>query len=315
MPLASLSGLLTQLGFMAFLVILGFFVGRGFRPDIRSFANLLIYCITPVVNFGAILQIKFTPAYLLLPVIVLCCGAAVSSAAYFLSKFAKVKKQDDNLLSLAGASANSGYFGLPIIVALFPQEWVGVYLLGNIGLAIAESTFGYYYLARGKYTLRESVMRVFRLPVLYAVLLATLLSACGVVLPQTLLPVWANFKGTFVVVGMMLIGIAVAQQTHFHFDLRFIAKAFAFRHLGWALVIGSLIFVDARFLHLFPPTVHAMLALYPLLPLAANIVAFAIDLHADVGKATLTVLISHIVGIALVLAATFLGYFGYMQNL
>lgn len=315
MPLASLATLLTQLGFMAFLVGLGFMLGRAFKPDVKTLANLIIYCVTPVVVFGAILQMNFNPSYLFLPVLIWGTGAAVSSTAYFLGKFSARLSKDDNLLSLIGSTANSGYFGLPIIIALFPQEWVGVYLLANIGITLCESTFGYYYLARGHFTLRDSLKRVARLPIFYAVILATTLSACGVMLPASLIPAWVNFKGTFVVVGMMLIGLAIAQQTHFHLDLKFLFKALALRHLGWGLSIYGFIFLDIQMFHFFAPPIHAMLALYPLLPMAANIVALAIDLNADVGKATLTVLVSHIVGMVLVLSAVALGAFSFIQGL
>lgn len=313
MPL--LHNLLVQIIPMFALIGLGWVMGKRLRLELKTFADLQIYAITPLVTFGAILQINFNPSYLLLPLIMMGIGGLVSSLVYRLGRRFWPGNTNVNLLALASSTANSGYFGLPVVMALFPLEWVGVYLMANMGISIAEATFGYYYLARGNFSIKESLMRVARLPIIYAVLLALGFSALGMMLPDEIMPIWNNFKGTYVVIGMMMLGIALSQQTSFRISPRFIAASYLVRHVLWAICIFAVILVDRFYLHLLPPTVHGLLALYPLLPLAVNVAAYAVDLKADVPKAAMTVMLSQLCGALLIIAFTAGGYFEWVQQL
>jgi predicted permease len=54
---------------MTLLIGLGYLLGRLHKIDLNSVAALVIYGFSPIVVFGAVLQLNFTPALALLPII------------------------------------------------------------------------------------------------------------------------------------------------------------------------------------------------------------------------------------------------------
>ena len=51
------------------LIVLGFIAGRYLDVNLHSISKLLIFILSPYVAFGAVLNVEFDPAYILLPVI------------------------------------------------------------------------------------------------------------------------------------------------------------------------------------------------------------------------------------------------------
>src|SRR5690606_38571861 len=97
--------------------------------------------IAPMVNLGAMMQLKFNPDYIALPLFILGTSVAIGLATYHLA-MRRWGNTSANLIGMSSVTGNTGYFGLPIILALFGPEATGLYLFMNAALLISENCLG-----------------------------------------------------------------------------------------------------------------------------------------------------------------------------
>lgn len=288
------------------LIGLGFIAGRFFEVDRKTLANLVIFIVVPVVAFGYIAQIDMKPAYILLPLLYFTF-LVVMGLGFFKLGQCVYGDSRANLLSLSTAQSNSGYFGLPVMIFLFEPQWVALYMFINLAGLIYEATFAYYIAARGAYDVKESLRKVLAYPTLYAVIFGFGMNAAHVELPDLFLTYWGYFKGAYVVMGMMILGVALSALHRFEFSLRYNALVFLGKFMVWPLLMGAFVVLDIVLFKLYGPEIHTMLMLLSIMPPAANVTAFATQFNTNPEKAATTVLagtLFALIAIPLVLVLT-----------
>ncbi|MCB9988394.1 MAG: AEC family transporter [Rhodospirillales bacterium] len=278
------------------LIGIGYAAGRFFAIDRQTLANLALFVFVPVVAFGFVAKMEFQPAYILLPFLIFALQCLIGFSFLAIGKKAFGDNRA-NLLAITTATANSGYFGLPVVILLFNDVWVGVYSFMLVGMIFFEATILYYIAARGHFSVRDSLKRVAKFPVLYAVLLGLAVNALSIELPEIFDTYWTHFKGAYVVCGMMIIGVALSKAERLVFSARFMGLAFAAKFLLWPLIALGLITLDNSVTHLFAPEVHDLLFVLSVLPPAANVAAFAAQLNLQPEKAATTVLLGTLLGL------------------
>jgi malate permease and related proteins len=205
-----------------------------------------------------------------------------------------------NLAAQAACTANTGYFGVPVFLALFPAEQLGVYMLAMVGVSVAEATVGFALLARGRYTWADSLRRLIRLPLLYAATAGLAVNLLGLPGHPVLWETLERVKGTYVVLGMMMVGFGLAGVRSLALDWRLIGVLLAQKIFLWPLLALGILAVDTHTVGLFDPLARNCLLLIALMPLAANTVAFATQLRIYPEKAATAVLISSLIALVTV---------------
>lgn len=289
------------------LMALGFVAGKYLQVNKESIAKLLIYIIAPAVVFNAVFTATLSPAVLFLPVLfyVLCCSICLVT-------FAVTKNlwQDStrNILAFSAGSANVGYFGLPVTIALFGPEAGVLAILTTLGFILFENTLGFFITARGNSTVNQSLVRLLKLPTVYAFVVALLLNASGLTFGGAYADLVLLFKGAYTVLGMMLIGLGLASIQKTVLDLKFISVAFLVKFGLWPVVVFGVIYLDKTFFNFFSPLLHQVMMVLSVMPMAANTVAYATELKAHPEKVSLAVVLSTLFALVFVpvVAARFL---------
>lgn len=277
------------------LIAAGYLAGQKLKIQKESIANLVIYLLVPVIFFGATAQMPYKKEYLLVPVILFVLSTAVGLGLYFLSRLLWKDKRR-NLIAYMMGTANTGYFGIPVFIALFGPENLGVYVFATVGMAVYEGTFGYYLMARGEHTVRDSFMRLLRLPLLPAAFLGLLFSAGGGTLPEAAVEFYTLVKGAYTVLGMMIIGLGLSTLNNLKSDLKFTGFILVGKFLVWPAATVALLWA----LHFVMPVTDLLRSIFILIaivPLAANGAAFATHLKVEPDKAATTILISTLVAL------------------
>lgn len=283
--------LLVKLLPLYFYIVLGFVANKVLKVDRESIANLLIYIIAPAVVLYGVLKAEIQLSVLILPLFffVLCCLFA--SVLYVLSGLFW-KDSTRNIFSYMSASGNTGYFGLPVAIAIFNNGILSLMVFAILGFIFFESTFGYYILARGNFTPRESFMKLLKLPAMYAAVTGLILNFSHFALNDTAVTFFEQFKGAYTLLGMMIIGMGLATVKLKSFDLKFIGSSFVVRFLVWPLVMLGLVFVDRTYLHVFNEEIYKVMLLLSIVPLPANAVALGTQLKVHPEKAAAAVFLS-----------------------
>jgi len=278
---------------LAGLILLGYVIARLNRVDLKSVATLAIYAITPIVAFGSAARLEFTPALILLPVMTFVMASCIGLLSRFLGMSIIRDPHQTGLLPVACGSGNTGYFGLPIAMALFGADAAGIYFLANLGVVVFETSLGYYFIARGGLSRREALIRVARLPVLYALSAGLVFAALQITLPDAAVKLWDLCRNAYVVVGMMIAGIALAQSEGFKLGAPLTLTAFFGKFILWPLAAIGFAAIDP----FFDVQTHQLILVLSLVPIAANLPAYAAVNDAPVRDAALLVLASTIFAI------------------
>ncbi len=270
---------------------MGFVAGRWLRVRKEALAPLLIYLIMPLVIFRGVTAVQMDAARLLLPVVVyaLCCVICLVALRIGRVVFSGAAP---HILALGAGNSNSGYFGLPVAVALLGEQAFAQAVMISFGFIMFENTLGFYVVALGRHGRREALKKVLALPSAYAFFIGLGLRALGATLPDGLDAAFVAVRGAYTVLGMMLVGLALGDLKVLRLDRRFIGFALLAKHLVWPLVIVALLALDAAGPRLFDDLARRGLLIAALLPMAANTVAFAALFHAEPEKTSLAVVLS-----------------------
>lgn len=195
-------------------------------------------------------------------------------------------------MGFAAGTGNTGYFGLPVAYAIFNQDLIGLVVLAILGTILFENSIGFFITARGHYSFKESIIKVVKLPTIYAFFLGLIVNLSGVQMGTIYTGAVESFRGAYTILGMMIIGLGLSGIVEYKFDLKFIGLTFLAKFLWWPLMTAAVIFADISFFHLYNPGIHKVLILMSIVPIAANTVAFASALKAQPEKASLAVLLT-----------------------
>ncbi len=298
--------LLNKLYPLYLVVLLGFLGGRFLKVDRRTISTILIYVIAPVVVFYGVATAPHNDAYLLLPIIFFVVACSLSAIFFLIgSKFWQTSEK--NLLSFVAGSANTGYFGIPLSLALFGNKGLSIAALTTFGLILYESTRGYYIMAKSHASAKAAIQKVLTLPVLYAFIAGVVANRLHLAFPDSITTTFIYFTGTYIVLGMMILGITLSLVTRASFDKTFTLLSFSAKFVCYPLIIGMLIYLDSTIFKLFSNDVHAVVMILSLTPMATNAVSYATYLKAHPEKAAFTIMLSTL--FALIYIPLFIAFF------
>jgi len=277
-------------------VLLGFYAGRVLKIDRQQVARLVIYLIAPLMFLGSVSIAPLDIRYLLLPVVTFFLAVVMSGLMFFLS--GKVCPDARRyLITSASGTGNTGYFGVPVFLSFAQPESLGVYMLAMLGFTFFEASIGYYLIARGNYSVRDSVRRLFTLPTLYAVGLGLLVNASGAGIPAWMLTGLEQIRGAYVVLGMMLVGVGLSAVRRLQVDVPFTSMLLLMRFIFWPLLVMGVLVFDSIFLGFFDSLGRTVLWVLAIVPLAANTVAFASEMNLHPEKTATAVVISTVLAV------------------
>jgi predicted permease len=278
------------------LIFLGFLAGKLWDIDKKGIANLLIYFFVPIVVFNGVVNLKFQINYLILPIFIfiLCC--LISIICYFLASFIW-KDSRKNVIAFACGYGNFGFFALPVGIALFGKNYEALIVLTGFGMQLFQDSLGYFLVAKSNFSTKDSLLKTLKLPTFYAFLFGILINFLDwkVFIDWTVYLSFINYiRGAFVVLGMVIIGLNLADVNFVKIDWKFLFGIFFGKFVLWPITIFSLILLDKSILQLFSSDIYQILVLFSALPLASMVSIYASQLKTEPEKVSLATAMSTI---------------------
>lgn len=280
-------------------IVFGYISTKFLKVSRESIANLLIYILGPIVVFSAAISVKINMAVVFLPIFFYIFGSLLA----FLLLYFYGKSWNDptgNILAFSGATGNTGYFGIPLAIIFFPPHLADIYIFTVLASLLFESTTGFYVTAKGNFTVKESLKKISRLPLIYAFIAGISLNLLGFEIPNTISEYTSQFKGAYGILGMMLIGmglVGLKLNKDEDLDTKFISILFIMKFIFWPLAILAIIYTDKTFFMFLNEDLYRVMFLFSIVPLAGNTVTLAVLLDAKPQKASFVVLLSTVVSI------------------
>lgn len=274
-----LHDILIHAAFLVFMVAIGWIAGRVFRIDAKGLSDLLLSIVSPFVVCHAIVESSADSSFFRYTGAAFAFSCGLALCAYVIGR-CLWNSGKANLFSFAAGDSNTGYFALPIAFSLFDTEQIAIAMFIILGVNLYEFSFGYFILAQGTMSARQGLKQVARLPALYAALAAIILKKCDLTLDESLSSCLKNFRGTYSVLGMMVVGMTLSELKKIHFDWLFNGLSLLWNHvvqpaLGYVLFGLWLGVQDATM---------AVVLLMLAAPMASNsvIIACTLDVYPEV---------------------------------
>ena len=277
-------------------ILLGYIIVRFFNSKREDMASLLIYFIGPVVIFMASYKVQLNLAVATLPVLLFVLSSSLALISLRVSKNI-FHDNTKNILAFSAGTGNTGYFGIPLAIILLSEDLANIYIFTVLASLLYESTVGFFVVAKGHYSIQQSLIKIVKLPSIYALILGLTCNVLKLEFSNDLLNYLEYFKGAYTILGMMMIGMGLKGLAHVGIDKLFMGFAFGIKFIIYPLTILCIIWVDSTFFHFFTSDLYRVMFIFAIVPMAGNTVAVASLLNVHPEKASLAVVVSAFVSI------------------
>jgi malate permease and related proteins len=164
----------------------GYALGKTLQIDARSLGRVVFYVFSPVLIFNLLLQnhLKINEALGVI-VLTICVIAIMGLITYLLGMFFKLERPVMTSVLITTMFANTGNYGLPLVAFAFGKEalsYAGIYFVTT---TLLFYTVGVLIASLGHMSLKDAILGLFKIPTLYAVLLAVLMNGFHLSLPDS----------------------------------------------------------------------------------------------------------------------------------
>lgn len=174
------SAIISILSIYIFIVI-GFIAKRSFKEKIdNKTINLInIYFFQIFLTFWGLLIRPIDMTFFYVPVIYAGIVFIMLFISALLAKKLFYSQKERSIATISPLIGNTGNLGIPLCIAIFGEASIPYATIINLINVFIVYTFGVYYYSRGNFDMRESIKNIFKLPILWAAVIAILLSING----------------------------------------------------------------------------------------------------------------------------------------
>ncbi|WP_342480806.1 AEC family transporter [Paenibacillus sp. FSL L8-0340] len=255
-------------------VIAGALLGRFKNLDTKPLLTLYLYFLSPAIILDtlATAEISFDDVYKTLSFSLLNLFL-LWGLANVLGRILKLAPAEAAGLTLVSTFTNSVNYGLPLVLLAFGQlglDKASVYVIGQM---VIVNTIGVYFAARSQFSVRSAVKSVFSLPAIYAAILALMLRALGLHMPDELASGVSMAAGAYSPVVLAILGAQMvkvkAAQTERNVQLAF------WTGITVRLLLAPLLAALVLLLLNITGTLFSVLLILASMPVAVNSVVLA----------------------------------------
>lgn len=190
----------------------GFALGKLLHIEPRSLGRVVFYVFSPVLIFDLLIknQLEFSEAASVIgftTTIILSIGLIT----YILGRLLKVEQTALISILITTMFANTGNYGLPLVSFAFGDKalpYAGIYFVTT---TLLFYSLGVFLASLGHMTLKQAALGLFKVPTLYAVLLALLVNALHIEIPLAINRAVELAAGGTIPVMLVLLGLQMTK--------------------------------------------------------------------------------------------------------
>ena len=195
---------------------LGYILQKKFQLSIRSLSVPALYILVPALVFETFYEAELDSTYLYILVYGLLLTLFLVVVVRLVSFILNLDQTEENAFRLSTGFMNNGNFGVPIILFAFGEEALSFALAIMVLHLVYMSSIGVYFAARGKYSIKDALIDVSKMPMVLAAIAALFLQLVPGMprLPENLygsieLLAGAAIPSVMIVLGMQLAEIKI----------------------------------------------------------------------------------------------------------
>lgn len=186
------------------------------KIDDRTITLLSVYFLQIFLTFWGLLKRPIDTELLFAPSLYLGISLLALLMMIPLAKILFHNPKERSIATVAALIGNTGNLGIPLGIALFGEMSVPYLTLINLVNVFVVYTIGVFYYSRGEFSVRDSLINILKLPILWAAMVAIALNLIGYVpspaVDKTLMMgAYASMTMQLVLFGIYLYGIKLGE--------------------------------------------------------------------------------------------------------
>ena len=195
----------------------GFLLGKALHIDSRSLGRVVFYVFSPILVFNLLLNTELNSGEIAGTVVFVFALYAIVGALAFLSgKLMRLERPILMAVVLTAALGNTGNYGLPLVSFAFGDQALAYATLFFVTSTVLFNTAGIMIASLGHMDFKTAAAGVFKVPGVYAVLLAAAMNRFDVVLPVPLARTIELAAGGSIPLMIVLLGLELARVEWSH---------------------------------------------------------------------------------------------------
>ena len=275
----------------AFLIFGAGFIGQKLlKLDIKSISTMSLYLMLPFLTFDTFYSNQLNVEYFYMFLFTCLLALIMMTLTVLFGFFIKSDKTQMSAMLLGTIFPNSGNYGAP--VAMFAFGAIGfqyavifmvihAFLMNTIGIFIAS------YGSEKTTSIKDSLMRVIKMPVLYGFLFGVLFQLLNIELPSTIQDGISLVGSASIPTVMLILGMQLAEIKPQKFELKYVNTVTIFRMLISPLL--AVVLVNFMPVNDMIKNVYILLAA---MPIAANTTLLAVQFNVKPDLTSFTTLVT-----------------------
>jgi len=199
-------------------IVMGYLAKRSFKDQIddKTITLINVYFLQVFLTFWGLLIRPIDISLLYAPSIYLVIVLIIVIISAFTAKLLFENKKEYSIATVAAIIGNTGNLGIPINIAIFGEESIPYTTVVNLVNVFVVYTIGVYYYSRGTYDVKTSLKNIIKLPILWAAIVAILLSAYQVqihssIMNMLMMGAYASMTMQLFLFGIYLYGTKIKE--------------------------------------------------------------------------------------------------------
>ncbi|MCX6053297.1 MAG: AEC family transporter [Campylobacterales bacterium] len=197
-------------------IVLGFMSKMSFKEQIddKTITLINVYFLQVFLTFWGLLirpidiNLLYAPSIYFVIIMLILILSALAAKKLF------ADKKEYSIATVAAIIGNTGNLGIPINIAIFGEESIPYTTVVNLVNVFFVYTFGVFYYSRGSFDAKTSLINIVKLPVLWAAIVAILLSVnhyepSKVILNTLMMGAYASMTMQLFLFGIYLYGTKI----------------------------------------------------------------------------------------------------------
>jgi predicted permease len=214
----------------------GFLLGKTLEIDSRSLGRVVFYVFSPILVFNLLIhtELQSVEIFITMGFTVLLCFI-IGLVAFLFGKVLRFERPVLMAIVLTSTFGNTGNYGLPLVSFAFGQDALAFATLNFATTSLLFNTAGVLIASLGHMDIKAAMGGLFKVPTIYAVILAALLNSFHLILPTPLARTVDLAANGSIPLMIVLLGLELSRVQWSH-SFRAVGLSASLRLLGGPLI-------------------------------------------------------------------------------
>ncbi|MBK3493747.1 AEC family transporter [Viridibacillus sp. YIM B01967] len=272
------------------------FIGQKYIGfDIKSISTVALYLMSPFLAFRTFYTTPLTMDYLYIAIFAIMLTIFLFLCTWGCSFLLKASRSEFSAMILGAVFMNSGNYGAPVVLFALGAAGFDVAVIIMVIHALLMNSLGIFFASIGgsqKATIKQSIKKVLRMPLIYAALAGITLEFYHITVPETVMAGVSLVAEASIPTVMLVLGMQLAVISAKKVNYRFVSAVTIIRMILSPILAATIL--------LFMPLstlIKSVLIIQAAMPAAANTTMLALQFDTEPDLVSFTTFVTTIISI------------------